>query len=67
MAMYICRIQYRYTLNPGEDITVPVQRYYNLFHFYEPVELEVDGVLVRTEPNACILSVPKQKKGILFL
>ncbi len=64
--MYICRIQYRYTLGPGEDITGPVWRYYNLFHFYEPVELEVDGVRIRTEPNACILSEPKQKRGFYF-
>lgn len=64
--MYICRIQYRYTLGPGEDITGPVWRYYNLFHFYEPVEIEVDGVRVRTEPNACILSEPAQKRGFYF-
>ena len=64
--MYICRIQYRYTRMPGENITGAVQRYYNLFHFCEPVELEIDGVRVCTEPNACILSLPKQKRGFYF-
>lgn len=67
MYMYFFRIQYRYTLNPGEDIVGAVQKYYNLFHFYEPVELEIDGVRVRTEPNACILTPPKQKRGFHFL
>lgn len=65
--MYICRIQYRYTLRPGEDITGPVRNYYNLFHFYEPVEIEQDGKRIRTEPNACILMEPKQKRGFYFL
>ncbi len=64
--MYINKIQYRWRREAGADIQGPVWKYYNLFCFPEPVEVNVDGVKIRTRNNACIFTEPKHPRGFCF-
>lgn len=64
--MHIVRIQHKWKQAAGTAINRPVPLYYNLFHFENPVELHVGGEVVRTRPNACILSCPKGARGFYF-
>lgn len=64
--MYINKIQYNWKREAGADIVGPVWNYYNLFCFPEPVDVEVDGVLIHTRPNACIFTEPKHPRGFYF-
>ena len=64
--MYIVRIQYKWKQAAGSAITSAVPRYYNLFHFLDPVKVRIGDQLVETKPNACIISCPKQVRGFHF-
>lgn len=64
--MYICRIQYNWKQAAGTSIDGAVKQYYNLFYFPNPVQIRVDGQLVQTQPNACIISKPMQPRGFHF-
>jgi len=64
--MLIVRIQQNWHQAAGTGLLGAVPKYYNFFHFMGPVELPVDGALVRTKPNACIISRPKQVRGFQF-
>lgn len=64
--MYIVRIQSKWKQAAGSALTTAVPQYYNLFHFLDPVKLCIDGEIVETKPNACILSRPKQDRGFYF-
>lgn len=41
-------------------------KYYNFFHFYKPIEIRVQGQLIRTQPNACIISRPAEPRWFDF-
>lgn len=64
--MLILRAQFHYFQKAGCSITEPVLRYYNFFHFPTPIEMEVEGRRIRTEPNACIFSEPMAPRGFYF-
>lgn len=64
--MYVFRVQYKWMQTPGACYDVPVRRYYNLFQFMGPAEVEVNGEIVHTRPNACILYAPKQPRYFRF-
>ena len=66
MHMYICRIQHNWLGQAGTAISSPVKRYYNLFHFPAPVEIRVGEELIRTRPNACIISKPWEPRWFYF-
>lgn len=66
MNMLIVRIQHNWHQAAGTSLSGAVPKYYNFFHFMGPVELPVNGKIVRTEPNACIISRPKQIRGFQF-
>lgn len=65
-AMYICRIQHNWRGQAGTAISAPVKRYYNLFHFPTPVEIRVGEELIKTRPNACIISKPWEPRWFYF-
>ena len=64
--MLIARIQQNWHQAAGSCLAGAVPRYYNFFHFIGPVDIPVDGKMVRTKPNACIISRPKQHRGFSF-
>ena len=66
MSMYIRRIQYNWRGQAGSVISAPVKHYYNLFHFPTPVEIRVGEELVKTRPNACIISKPWEPRWFFF-
>ena len=65
--MLIVRAQFHYFQKAGACIDVPVQKYYNFFHFPTPIEMEIDGERILTKPNACIFSKPKAPRGFYFI
>lgn len=64
--MYICRIQHNWLGRGGTAISLPVKRYYNLFHFPTPVEIRIGEELIQTRPNACIISKPWEPRWFYF-
>ena len=64
--MLIVRIQQNWKQAAGTGLMGAVPKYYNFFHFMGPVDLPVNGQIVRTKPNACIISRPKQIRGFQF-
>lgn len=64
--MLIKRVLYDWRQKAGECISGSVNRYYNLFHFPTPVQIKIDGELIQTQPNACILSQPGQPRWFYF-
>lgn len=64
--MHIARIQQNWKQAAGSALAGAVPRYYNFFHFMGEMELPVNGELVRTKPNACIISRPKHPRGFYF-
>lgn len=64
--MLIVRIQQNWHQAAGTGLLGAVPRYFNFFHFMGAVDLPVNGELVRTKPNACIISRPKQVRGFRF-
>ena len=60
--MYINKIQYNWTQDAGYCRSGPVFAYYNLFYFPAPVQIESDGKVICTRPNACVLYQPKHKR-----
>lgn len=64
--MLIARIQQNWHQAAGSCLARPVPQYYNFFHFMGAVDISVDGKLVRTKPNACIISGPMQPRGFSF-
>lgn len=64
--MLIARIQQNWRQAAGTCLSGPVPKYYNFFHFFGPVDIPVNGELVRTKPNACIISRPMQPRGFAF-
>lgn len=64
--MLIVRIQQNWHQAEGSCLARPVPKYYNFFHFMGPVDIPVNGKLVRTKPNACIISRPMQPRGFFF-
>lgn len=64
--MLIVRIQQNWHQAAGSCLAGPVPKYYNFFHFMGAVDLPVNGEIVRTKPNACIISRPMQYRGFSF-
>lgn len=64
--MLLKRVMYDWRQNAGDSISGSVGRYYNLFHFPTPIHVRVDGEVVKTQPNACILSEPGQPRDFYF-
>ena len=64
--MLIARIQYNWHQEAGSCISTPVWGYYNFFYFYNPVEIRVQGELIQTQPNACIISRPMESRWFNF-
>ena len=64
--MLIVRIQQNWRQEAGSSLAGAVPKYFNFFHFMGPVDIPVNGQLVRTKPNACIISRPMQKRGFSF-
>ena len=64
--MLIVRIQQNWHQEAGSSLAGAVPKYFNFFHFIGPVDIPVNGQLVRTKPNACIISRPMQKRGFSF-
>lgn len=64
--MYVYRIQCNWLQEAGSCISQPVMMYYNLFHFPTPVEIRVGQEMVTTQPNACILSGPREPRYFYF-
>ena len=64
--MYINKIQCQWKQEAGSGISGPVWNYYNLFFFLDPVDVEEDGRIIRTRPNACIFTEPKHKRKFDF-
>ena len=64
--MLIARIQQNWHQAAGSGLVRAVPKYYNFFHFMGSIELPVNGEIVRTKPNACIISRPKQPRGFQF-
>lgn len=64
--MMILRVQHNWLQKAGSCIAQPVESYYNFFHFPTPVDIMVNGELVRTRPNACVFSAPKAPRGFYF-
>lgn len=64
--MMILRVQHNWLQKAGSCIEKPVQEYYNFFHFPTPVNIKINGELIRTRPNACILSAPMAPRGFYF-
>ncbi len=64
--MLILRAHFHYLQKAGACINEPVYSYYNFFHFPTPIEMEIDGIRIRTKPNACIFSKPKAPRGFYF-
>lgn len=64
--MYINKIQYNWKRKAEDHIVGPVWGYYNLFCFPEPVDIEVEGKIIHTRPNACIFNMPKHPRGFYF-
>ena len=66
MNMYVFRGSYRWVQSPGACFDVPVKKYYNLFQYMGPVEIEVDGKIIRTRENACVIYAPMQHRWFCF-
>ena len=64
--MYVFRVQYKWMQRPGACYDVPVKQFYNLFQYMRPTEVLVDGEIVRTRDNACILYAPMQSRWFRF-
>lgn len=64
--MYIFRVQYKWLQIPGACYDVPVRSFYNLFQFMGPAEVEINGRIVHTRANACILYAPMQPRWFRF-
>lgn len=64
--MLIMRIQQNWHQAAGTCLAGAVPRYYNFFHFMGSVDIPVNGEMIRTKPNACIISRPMQKRGFTF-
>lgn len=64
--MLIMRIQQNWQQAAGTCLAGAVPKYYNFFHFMGPVDIPVNGEMVRTKPNACIISRPMQRRGFTF-
>ena len=64
--MLIVRIQQNWLQSAGSCLSRPVPSYYNFFHFMGPVEIPVNGEMLCTKPNACIISRPMQHRGFYF-
>ena len=64
--MLILRVQHNWLQKEGTSIAEPVIKYYNLFHFPTPVDLEINGEIIRTRPNACVFSAPMAPRGFHF-
>lgn len=64
--MLIVRIQQNWHQEAGSCLAGAVPKYFNFFHFMGPVDLPVNGQIVRTKPNACIISRPMQRRGFSF-
>ena len=62
----ILRVQHNWLQKAGSCISQPVQSYYNFFYFPTPVDIMVNGELVRTQPNACVFSAPTAPRGFYF-
>ena len=65
--MLILRAQFHYFQKAGACINEPVVNYYNFFHFPTPIEIEINGERITTQPNACIFSKPKAPRGFYFI
>lgn len=64
--MLIVRIQHNWRQAAGSSLPGAVPKYYNFFHIMGPMDILVNGEMVRTKPNACIISRPKQIRGFYF-
>lgn len=64
--MLIARIQQNWLQAAGSSLPGAVPKYYNFFHVMGPMDVLVNGEMVRTKPNACIISRPKQIRGFYF-
>ncbi len=64
--MYIKRVWYNWRQKAGESLTGKVNHYYNLFHFPTPVEIKVDGEMIETRPDACILTECGHERRFYF-
>lgn len=64
--MYVYRVQYKWMQTPGACYDRPVRLFYNLFQFVGPAEVEVDGKVIKTRANACIVYAPMQRRYFRF-
>ena len=64
--MYIKRIWYDWRQKAGDSITGKVNQYYNLFHFPTPIQIKVDGEMIETRPDACILTERGRHRWFYF-
>ncbi len=64
--MYIKRVWYGWRQKAGESLTGKVGKYYNLFHFPTPVQIKIEGELIETRPNACILTERGRDRWFYF-
>ena len=64
--MLIVRIQQNWHQAAGSSLPGAVPKYYNFFHIMGPMDILVNGEMIRTKPNACIISRPKQIRGFYF-
>lgn len=64
--MLIFRARYNWPRQAGDCISDPMTRNYSFFHFPTPVQIRVNGELIHTRPNACILTEPGQPRWFFF-
>lgn len=64
--MYVFRGTYRWSQPPGTCYDGAVKKFYNLFQFMRPTEVMVDGEVILTRENACILYAPMQERWFRF-
>lgn len=64
--MDICRIQYNWLVKEGTELKGAVHTCYNIFCFPEPVRIRIGEEEILTQPNACILHKPRQKRHFVI-
>ena len=65
--MYVFRAQYNWLQKQETSISEPVSGgYYSFFYFPTPVEIGLNGELIRTNPHACLISEPGDTRWFYF-
>ena len=64
--MLLIRVQHKTLWKAGSSVTVPVVDKYSIFHFPEPVEIQMGNEKVTTRPDAVIISPPDAPRNYYF-